>query len=400
MAVPGAVPGLWAAHAARRPVAVGVSCSSPRSSSPRPGSRSPGSCRSRSPTASTRSPRARRWRRSCCPTAGCRAAAPPTVPANGCSRRRSPRRCGRSPPTDRRRCTAARWPTRSRARSPPTAGSSPPRTSRSTRRWWSTRRRRVYRDLQYVTCRRHGRLRGARDPRSLRPRRPPGRAARHRCTCSPRRWVTRSPTGPPTPTTPDFAAEPIAELGRARVRGDPRGGDQPRPGGAASDRRDRAVAGARSRRPGRASAGGVHGTTQVVAGRPRRQPGRADHHDRGGLRLAGRRCRRPGSSSTTRWCNYDPRPGRSNSIAPGKMPFFAVPAIVAARDGRAAFAAAGSGGYPILAGVIATTVRRRRPSARRPGGDRRAAGPLPGQPHVRRLPGRARGDRRPARARP
>jgi gamma-glutamyltranspeptidase/glutathione hydrolase len=38
------------------------------------------------------------------------------------------------------------------------------------------------------------------------------------------------------------------------------------------------------------------------------------------------------------------------------MPFFAVPAIVATRDGRAAFAAAGSGGYPILAGVINTMV--------------------------------------------
>ena len=54
--------------------------------------------------------------------------------------------------------------------------------------------------------------------------------------------------------------------------------------------------------------------------------------------------------------NYDPRPGRGNSIAPGKMPFFAVPAIVAASEGEPAFAAAGSGGYPILAGVINTFV--------------------------------------------
>lgn len=54
--------------------------------------------------------------------------------------------------------------------------------------------------------------------------------------------------------------------------------------------------------------------------------------------------------------NYDPRPGRAGSIAPGKMPFFAVPALVAARDGRGVFAAAGAGGYPILAGVLCTFV--------------------------------------------
>ncbi|MDQ3994431.1 MAG: gamma-glutamyltransferase [Actinomycetota bacterium] len=52
--------------------------------------------------------------------------------------------------------------------------------------------------------------------------------------------------------------------------------------------------------------------------------------------------------------NFDPRPGRANSIAPGKMPIFAVPAIVATRDGKAAFAAAGAGGYRITAGVIHT----------------------------------------------
>jgi len=54
--------------------------------------------------------------------------------------------------------------------------------------------------------------------------------------------------------------------------------------------------------------------------------------------------------------NYDPRPGRPGSIAPGKMPFFAVPSIVAARAGKAVFAAAGSGGYRILSGVVQTMV--------------------------------------------
>jgi gamma-glutamyltranspeptidase / glutathione hydrolase len=49
--------------------------------------------------------------------------------------------------------------------------------------------------------------------------------------------------------------------------------------------------------------------------------------------------------------NFDPRPGRANSIAPGKRPIFAVPALVAERDGQGAFAAAGAGGYRIASAV-------------------------------------------------
>jgi gamma-glutamyltranspeptidase/glutathione hydrolase len=52
--------------------------------------------------------------------------------------------------------------------------------------------------------------------------------------------------------------------------------------------------------------------------------------------------------------NYDPRPGLPNSIAPGKMPIFAAPAIVAERDGEGVFAASGSGGYRIEPGVVQT----------------------------------------------
>ncbi len=50
--------------------------------------------------------------------------------------------------------------------------------------------------------------------------------------------------------------------------------------------------------------------------------------------------------------NYDPRPGLPNSIAPGKMPIFAAPTLVAAANGRPAYAACGSGGYRIASGVL------------------------------------------------
>ena len=153
---------------------------------------------------------------------------------------------------------------------------------------------------------------------------------------------------------PDHTADPIADLG----------GEAFAAARAAGIRPDRAaprpvvptapwLTAADSPRP--TSAGGVHGTTQVVAG------------DRDGNLAAlittigadfGSLVAVPGTGIilNNSMINYDPRPDRANSIAPGKMPFFAVPTLVAARDGRAAFAAAGSGGYPILAGVINTTV--------------------------------------------
>ncbi len=50
--------------------------------------------------------------------------------------------------------------------------------------------------------------------------------------------------------------------------------------------------------------------------------------------------------------NFDPRPHMPNRIRPGKMPIFAVPTLVATRDGRAMFGAAGSGGYRITTAVL------------------------------------------------
>jgi gamma-glutamyltranspeptidase/glutathione hydrolase len=50
--------------------------------------------------------------------------------------------------------------------------------------------------------------------------------------------------------------------------------------------------------------------------------------------------------------NFDPRPDQANCIRPGKMPIFAAPSLVAAKDGRAVFAGCGSGGYRIATGVL------------------------------------------------
>ncbi len=103
------------------------------------------------------------------------------------------------------------------------------------------------------------------------------------------------------------------------------------------------------------SVGGTHGTTQIVTAD-------ADGNvvalittiggDYGSLIVVPE----TGILLNNSMMNWDPRPGRSNSIAPGKMPFFAVPAIVAARDGQGVFGAAGAGGYRILASVMHTTV--------------------------------------------
>ena len=57
--------------------------------------------------------------------------------------------------------------------------------------------------------------------------------------------------------------------------------------------------------------------------------------------------------------NFDPRPGRPNSIAPGKMPIFAVPVLLALENGRAVFASAGAGGYRITTGVLHALVHWR-----------------------------------------
>jgi gamma-glutamyltranspeptidase/glutathione hydrolase len=58
----------------------------------------------------------------------------------------------------------------------------------------------------------------------------------------------------------------------------------------------------------------------------------------------------------TAMANFDPRPGRTNSIAPGRMPLFGVPAVVAIDGEDAVLACGGSGGYRITSGVVHATV--------------------------------------------
>jgi gamma-glutamyltranspeptidase / glutathione hydrolase len=153
---------------------------------------------------------------------------------------------------------------------------------------------------------------------------------------------------------PDFSGDPVQTLGNiefARARAAAIALDRAAPRPIAPE----APWTLSSPEPRPTPVGGVHGTTQVVAA------------DADGNAVAlittiggdfGSLVAVPdaGIVLNNSMINYDPRPGRANSIAPGKMPFFAVPAIVGARNGGAAFAAAGSGGYPILAGVINTTV--------------------------------------------
>ena len=49
---------------------------------------------------------------------------------------------------------------------------------------------------------------------------------------------------------------------------------------------------------------------------------------------------------------FDPRPGRPNSIGPGKRPMFGGPCIVMTKDSQPIFAACGSGGYRMTSGVL------------------------------------------------
>jgi gamma-glutamyltranspeptidase/glutathione hydrolase len=55
---------------------------------------------------------------------------------------------------------------------------------------------------------------------------------------------------------------------------------------------------------------------------------------------------------------FDPRPGRPNSIAPGKRPLNNMAPLIAIKDGRAVLAAGASGGRSIINNVAYTTIGR------------------------------------------
>jgi gamma-glutamyltranspeptidase/glutathione hydrolase len=128
---------------------------------------------------------------------------------------------------------------------------------------------------------------------------------------------------------------------------------------AAALRLDRAAP--RPLEPGRAGsappagAGGVTGTTQIAV---------AD--DAGGMAVVittigqdfGGLVYVPeaGVMLNSAMVNFDPRPGRVNSIAPQRMPLFGVPATIAVEDGRAVLACGGSGGYRITSSVVSATL--------------------------------------------
>jgi gamma-glutamyltranspeptidase/glutathione hydrolase len=57
-------------------------------------------------------------------------------------------------------------------------------------------------------------------------------------------------------------------------------------------------------------------------------------------------------------CRFDPRPGRANSIAPGKRPLNNMVPLIAVEQGRAVLAAGASGGRSIVNNVAFLTIGR------------------------------------------
>ena len=292
--------------------------------------------------------------------AGCRARAPPTRPASDWSSARSRRRCGGSPTRVRGRSidgavaeaiVAAVAAAGGMLRAEDLAGYAAEGARRDARPL--SRARLHHRQ-------RPGRLRGARDPR----RAPPlaRLRARQRRALSP----ARRGDGPRLRRQrhllrrPRPHREPGRRARRRRVRGAARRRDPARPSGAAAGRGRRPVAvepGAGGRGPPAGpSAGGAHGTTQVVAADAEGNLVGADHDDR---RDFGAARRRPGDRDRAQQLDGQLRPAaraartrsrrarcRSSPCRRSSPP----------RRRRRAFAAAGSGGYPILAGVINTLV--------------------------------------------